>query len=63
MSCRQRMSATWAWNTVTPWSSRAARMALASEGERGVIRRASECGGRGRGRQHRGSWALASRNQ
>ena len=63
MSCRQRMSATWAWNTVTPWSSRAARMALPSEGDRGVIKMASECGGREPGRQHRGSWALASRNQ
>lgn len=39
MSFRQRMSATWAWNTVTPWSSQEAQMALVSEQERSVIRR------------------------
>ena len=49
MSCRQRMSATWAWNTVTPWSSRAAQMALITEQERSVVRRASGWGGRRHG--------------
>lgn len=39
MSYRQRMSATWAWNTVTPWSSQAAQMALVTGQERSVIRR------------------------
>lgn len=49
MSCRQRMSATWAWNTVTPWSSQAAQVALVTEQERSVIRRVQ--GGR------EGMWA------
>lgn len=39
MSYRQRMSATWAWSTVTPWSSQAAQIALVTEQERSVIRR------------------------
>lgn len=39
MSYRQQMSATWAWNTVTPWSSQAAQMALVTGQERSVIRR------------------------
>lgn len=39
MSYRQRMSATWAWNTVTPWSSQAAQMALVTGQERSVISR------------------------
>lgn len=49
MNYRQRMSATWAWNTVTPWSSRAAQMALSAVQERSVVRRASGWGGRGHG--------------
>lgn len=49
MSCRQRMSATWAWNTVTPWSSQAAQVALVTKQERSVIRRVQ--GGR------EGMWA------
>lgn len=46
MSYRQQMSATWAWNTVTPWSSQAAQMALVTGQERSVIRRV-QGGGKG----------------
>lgn len=46
MSYRQQMSATWAWNTVTPWSSQAAQMALVTRQERSVIRRV-QGGGKG----------------
>lgn len=49
MNYRRRMSATWAWNTVTPWSSQAAQPALVTGQERSVVTRRVQGGGRGYG--------------
>lgn len=61
MSCRRRMSATWAWNTVTPWSSHSPHGADHPAAEE--PRQEGSGLGEGMGRQYRGSCALTSPNQ
>lgn len=33
MSCKRQMSVTWAWNTVTPWSSHSPLALISRAGE------------------------------